>query len=301
MGSSNPNRFGLNFMDLLSSQQEPNNLEILPSFSPSIEISSSEVPHFSSQNSDAQNIDENAREARHRWTALEDVVLISAWLNTSKDPIVGNEQKAAAFWERIAAYYAASAGVADKPKRGASQCKQRWKKINESANKFVGCYSQASTRRSSGQSEDDVLQMAYELYFNDHQVKFNLEHAWLELRHDQKWSTSKGNDKSKRTKLTEGGTYSSSSNTTCNVDEEACRRPPGVKASKGKAKKSGTSEESEASSLLKFERMWALKEKDTGARERLSKQRLLDSLIAKTDLSEPKLNLKNKLIAEMLG
>ncbi|KAL1219437.1 Glutathione S-transferase T3 [Cardamine amara subsp. amara] len=288
-------------MDLLSSQHEPTNLETLPSFSPPIQINSSQVPHYSTQHSEEQNLDENSREGRRRWTAPEDIALISAWLNTSKYPIVGNEQKAAAFWERIAGYYAASPAVAGKPKRGPSQCKQRWKKINESVNKFVGCYNQASSRRSSGQSEDDVLQMANELYFNDHQVKFGLQHAWLELRNDQKWSASKGNERFKRTKVDEGSAYSSSLNTTSHVEEEASRRPPGVKASKGKAKKSGTSEESEGSSLLKFERMWEIKEKDTAAREILSKQRLLYSLIAKIELSEPKLNLKNKLIAEMLG
>lgn len=112
--------------------------------------------------------------------------------------------------------------------------------------------------------------------------------------------TSKGTESPKRTKRDEGGAYSSSSKKTSPVEEEASPRPPGVKASKGKAKKRDTSEESEASSLLKFERMWEIKEKDLAWKERLSKQRLVDSLIAKTELSELELSLKNKLIAEML-
>ncbi|KAG7561507.1 hypothetical protein ISN45_Aa05g029150 [Arabidopsis thaliana x Arabidopsis arenosa] len=113
--------------------------------------------------------------------------------------------------------------------------------------------------------------------------------------------TSKGTESSKRTKRDQGGAYSSSSKKTSSVEEEASPRPPGVKTYKGKAKMRVPSEESEASSLFIFERMWEIKEKDLAWKERLSKQRLVDSLIAKTELSELELNLKNKLIAEMLG
>lgn len=42
-----------------------------------------------------------------KWTPTDDVVLISPWLNTSKDHVVGNEQSSGAFWKRIAAYFAA--------------------------------------------------------------------------------------------------------------------------------------------------------------------------------------------------
>ncbi|XP_056862352.1 uncharacterized protein LOC130510036 [Raphanus sativus] len=45
---------------------------------------------------------------RRKWTTKEDVVLISAWLNTSKDPIVSTDQKAEAFWKRIEEYFNAS-------------------------------------------------------------------------------------------------------------------------------------------------------------------------------------------------
>ena len=118
---------------------------------------------------------------------LEDIVLISAWLNTSKDPVVGNEQKAIVFWKRIAAYFASSPKLVGCQKREASHCKQRWGTLNEGVCKFVGCYEAATKQKSSGQSEDDVLKMAQEIFFNDFKVKFTLEHAWLELRHDQKW------------------------------------------------------------------------------------------------------------------
>lgn len=71
------------------------------------------------------------RKERRKWSPIEDLVLISAWLNTSKDPVVGNEQKAIAFWKRIAAYFGSSPKLAGLSKREPSHCKQRWEKINE--------------------------------------------------------------------------------------------------------------------------------------------------------------------------
>uniref|UniRef100_A0A0D3D6B3 Myb-like domain-containing protein n=1 Tax=Brassica oleracea var. oleracea TaxID=109376 RepID=A0A0D3D6B3_BRAOL len=80
---------------------------------------------------------------RRKWTPIDDVVLISAWLNTSKDLVVGNEQRAGAFWKTIAAYFAASPKVAACEQREASHCKQRWQKINDLVNKFCGSYEAA--------------------------------------------------------------------------------------------------------------------------------------------------------------
>ena len=81
----------------------------------SVELSSSQVPFQSSLGTDASNYDrDNAagRKGRRKWTPTDDVVLISSWLNTSNDPVVGNEQKSSGFWKRIAAYFAASPLVA---------------------------------------------------------------------------------------------------------------------------------------------------------------------------------------------
>lgn len=40
------------------------------------------------------------RKTRCNWNPAEDIVLISAWLNISKNPIVGNEQKNICFLEK---------------------------------------------------------------------------------------------------------------------------------------------------------------------------------------------------------
>uniref|UniRef100_A0A0D3DNC7 No apical meristem-associated C-terminal domain-containing protein n=1 Tax=Brassica oleracea var. oleracea TaxID=109376 RepID=A0A0D3DNC7_BRAOL len=74
-------------------------------------MSSLPSPDLGGSASRAQNGED--RKQRCKWSIAEDLVLISAWLNTSKDPLVGNEQRAGTFWKRIAAYYNASPKVID--------------------------------------------------------------------------------------------------------------------------------------------------------------------------------------------
>ena len=157
------------FLELLNSQV-PNNEN------PSRLLSFSHSPTVEESSSRAQTGEEKNKQ-RCKWTTAEDLVLISSWLNTSKDPVVGNEQKSGTFWKRIATYYNASPKVVGFPKREVSHCKQRWGKINEGVCKFVGSYDAASKQRSSGHNEDDVLKAAHQIFTNDYKLKFSLEHA----------------------------------------------------------------------------------------------------------------------------
>ncbi|CDY15106.1 BnaC03g44670D [Brassica napus] len=118
----------LNFFDLLQSQQES-----------SIGLKSSYIPLFGTQASEGSNFEQDspaARTPKRTWIPTDDVVLISSWLNTSKDPVVGNEQRSIAFWKRITAYFSVSPKLAGCVKREASHCKQRWHKINDLVCKF---------------------------------------------------------------------------------------------------------------------------------------------------------------------
>uniref|UniRef100_A0A0D2ZXL7 Myb-like domain-containing protein n=1 Tax=Brassica oleracea var. oleracea TaxID=109376 RepID=A0A0D2ZXL7_BRAOL len=99
----------------------------------------------------------------------------------------GNEQRSVAFWKRVAAYFEASPKVGGCEKREPSHCKQRWQKINDLVSKFAGAYEAATREKRSGQNENDVLKLAQEIFFTNHNKKFTLEHAWKELRNDQKW------------------------------------------------------------------------------------------------------------------
>ncbi|WZZ36379.1 hypothetical protein YC2023_019780 [Brassica napus] len=289
----------LNFVDLLQSQQES-----------SIGLESSYIPLFGTQASESSNFEQDspaARTPRRTWTPTDDVVLISSWLNTSKDPVVRNEQRSVAFWKRIAAYFSASPKLIGYEKREASHCKQRWHKINDLVCKFCGAYEATTREKSSGQNENDILKQAHKIFFNNRKKKFTLEHAWKELRNDQKWcelSTAKNEGSSKKRKCEEGFiTASSQADTAVDAEADECTsRPPGVKAAKARAKARGKKSAVEEKGVLAFESMWTIKQADLASKERLSKMALLDRLFAKEGpLNEREKALKTRLIDELLA
>lgn len=296
MDSTNPYSQTTNFVDLLNSQQE----SVVPEPCPYASFQHVESSHLPETSSFCEDSTTERRE-RKKWTVTDDLVLISAWLNTSKDPVVGNEQKAGAFWSRIAAYFAASPTVERGAKREAIQCKQRWQKMNDLVCKFCGSYAAATRQKTSGQNEADTVKLAHEIFYNDHKIKFNLHHAWEELRNDQKWcevASRKIDGTSKKRKFDDGA-QSESSQATSALGDQPTKRPPGVKAAKAASGKRSIAVDQAAS---EFQTMWTVKEKDMAAKERLKKMGLLESLICKKEpLSEYEDELKNKLISEMLG
>ncbi|XP_010424585.1 PREDICTED: glutathione S-transferase T3-like [Camelina sativa] len=225
----------------------------------------------------------------------DDVMLVSAWLNTSKDPITSKEQRRGAFWGRIADYVAKCPNVL------------------------------ASTReKSSGQNEDEIMKLAHQIFFNDHNIKFTLDHAWRELRYDQKWcaSTSPKGTRVKRTRVCEDGSaHPSSSQAPIDVEDEPMMHcPTGVKAVKvlrGKAKKNINTKahvEGDAKALLEFqmqevERMYEMKKKDFALKEmkfamkeKHNKHVMLENLIANKDsLTESEKALKEQFFDNMLS
>ncbi|KAF8098120.1 hypothetical protein N665_0273s0021 [Sinapis alba] len=254
MDSTNPYSQTSNFVDLLNSQQD----SVLPepylyeSFSHGREFRSSQLPVFSTQCTETSSFCENSptkRKEREKWTLSDDVVLISAWLNTSKDPVVGNEQKAT------------SPKVERGEKRETIQCKQRWQKMNDL-------------------NENDIVKLAHEIFYNDHKIKFNLHHAWEELRNDQKWcefASSKIDGSAKKRRF-EDGAQSSTSQATTKLGDQPTKRPLSVKASK---RACGKRTIVDHQAVSEFHSMWSIKEKDLTVKERLLKISLLDSLISK--------------------
>ncbi|XP_056860202.1 glutathione S-transferase T3-like [Raphanus sativus] len=225
----------------------------------------------------AQNPQASPVNQRRKWTTKEDVVLISAWLNTSKDAIVSTDQKAGAFWKRIVDYVNGSPQLSGAVPREWSQCKQRWGRINEQVCKFVGCYEAAVREQASGQNENDVMKAAHDIFLNELGIKFSLEHCWRELRFDQKWKSlavPKEGPKEKRKEVV--------------AEEEAADvRPPGVKACKAaKRKRQGYDE---------IHSMLAVKKE-------IQQQKLLERLLAKdpTHLTASEITLMEKLISEMI-
>ena len=112
-----------------------------------------------------------------------------------------------------------------------------------------------------------MLIMAHDIFFNDYKVKFTLEHAWLELRHDQKWcgaSSTRDKVSSKRRKLDDSSTQSS---TSVAGKDETMARHVGVKAAKAKGRSKGTASKDEVKPLVEFQSMWEIRQKDFALKE----------------------------------
>ena len=256
----------------------------------SVHTGASEIPPFSSQQSEAPSPAEDTpteRRERKKWTPADDEVLISAWLNTSKDAVVGIDQKSGTFWKRVGEYYAESPHVlAGGDKTEHNHCKQRWHKINDWTNKFCGAFAAAERQMTSGQNETDVLKLAHDIYYANHKQKFSVEHVWCVLRYEQKWislNPSKTDTSSKR-KTSESGDVGEQG--------EVEIRPEGVKAAKGR-KNNG-----KGKSFEEYKSIWDLKMEDLARKETLSKLAILDTLLAKKEpLSEAEEVVKNKLLA----
>ncbi|KAF3577753.1 hypothetical protein DY000_02032628 [Brassica cretica] len=78
------------------------------------------------------------------------------------------------------------------------------------------------------------------------------------------------------------------------LDDEGTTRPPGVKASKGRGKK--------PVELSDFKTVWSIKKQYLDMKERLSKIKLLDSLIGKQGpLADYEEALKKKLVDELMS
>ena len=154
-------------------------------------------------------------------------------------------------------------------------------------------YEAATKEKRSGQNDNDVLKLAHQIFYHNHHKKFTLEHAWKELRNDQKWcnlATAKHLSSKKR--KCEDVWDSSASQAT----ENKC--PPGVKAANASSKK----KVAEENSLNGFQSMWTIKQQDLLIKERLSKMSLLDSLLGKKEpLAEHEEALKKKLIDDLIS
>ncbi|CAL5204260.1 unnamed protein product [Lathyrus oleraceus] len=143
----------------------PNNPNMFPRpqmNSNSMEFST-QVPPFSTQvGTEKEERVVVKKKSREQFTRDEDILLIQSWLNVSKDPIVGVDQKAENFWLRIAASYNQYRGQSREKSGGQLKC--RWHRINGMIQKFVGCYKNAVKGKKNGTSELDIMSDAHAFF-----------------------------------------------------------------------------------------------------------------------------------------
>ncbi|XP_013608275.1 PREDICTED: glutathione S-transferase T3-like [Brassica oleracea var. oleracea] len=192
----NPFRDNSKFVDLLDSQQNV----VFGNVPDCVDIPSS------------QDTPAKGKEQRV-WTPTGDLVLISSWLNTSKDPLVGNEQKSAAFWTMIAAYFSASPKLAGCEKSSL----QRGRKL---VDKMRMMFSNKPTRSSSTtKTRSSPLNMLGR--------SFEMIRSGVMLR------------RLKRRKCEDGSHTGSSQaiGTETGEEDQVTKRPMGVKAEKARGKR----------------------------------------------------------------
>ena len=90
-----------------------------------------------------------------KFTVEEDLLIVSAWLNTSMDPIVGSQQKQNVFWDKIYEYFKKEKTSCTS--RNANSLMHRWSTIQLKTNKFCGCLAQIERRNESGLNEQDKV------------------------------------------------------------------------------------------------------------------------------------------------
>jgi len=82
----------------------------------------------------------------------KDCLLVSAWLNTSKDPITRVKQQTKQFWARVHAYFVENEGNLNN--RSQISISSRWQEINREVGKFVGFVTQIENCQQSGMTEE---------------------------------------------------------------------------------------------------------------------------------------------------
>ncbi|KAL8128601.1 hypothetical protein V2J09_017756 [Rumex salicifolius] len=263
----------------------------------------------SSQTTPPKKTSRQGGDKRVKWSQGEELLLASAWVNTSTNIIVGNNQKAESYWDRVTEYYNTKRVEDDITwlQRSSTSIKSRWHNICSDTQKFVACHNHASNRRGSGENEIDVLRNAHTFFRSDWGIDFIWEHVWREIEHEPKWCAwlaREGGGSSKRSKLNASGFYSSSSNPDTPTTESgpesvnfpeasAPVRPIGIKNAKKKGKQAAhSSSESMEAHLEKVDRLTMLH----ASRDLQKKEAKKESLKAQKHIIDEYVRTQNEYV-----
>lgn len=111
---------------------------------------------------------------------------ISAWLNNSIDPIDGNNKKGEVYWKNVAADYNKNSPL--NRRRLAKHCKDHWGKANKKVVCFNGIWCRLKEVYVSGQSDDQLMDKAHEMYKKETKQCFTLVYWWREVRNQPRWT-----------------------------------------------------------------------------------------------------------------
>lgn len=109
-------------------------------------------------------------------------------MNTSKDPIHGNDKSRETFWGQISERF--NKNIEEHLRRDINQLKIHWGRLNRCLTEFNGFYSKVTKVNKSGYSDDMLIEEAQQMYKKKYGKLFTLEHWWKKLRKEPKWCAS---------------------------------------------------------------------------------------------------------------
>ncbi|XP_062208352.1 glutathione S-transferase T3-like isoform X1 [Phragmites australis] len=238
----------------------------------------------------------------------EDIMLVSAWLQISMDVVHGNEQSRSTYWQRIHECFHQHKDFHSD--RTCNSLMHRWSAVQESVNKFYGCFAQIQNRRQSGLTEQDKVQQACEVYKSKEKngKSFGLLHCWNVLQHEQKWKNRCSQKKQKACSNASSGPSTPGSNESCHDagvegltpdSPEEEQRPPGKKREKERERRGKSSVSSGDNLYMEaLENMWARK-KEAEALKEIKKKERNDEILAiekkRLELVERDIELRQRI------
>ncbi|XP_041995614.1 uncharacterized protein LOC121745707 [Salvia splendens] len=103
---------------------------------------------------------------RHPYTQAETMTLFDAWIGTSNDPILGNQQTRKYFWDKVTNVYNAK-----KPtgafSRNMKMLRAHFERADRDVKIFCGIYKREAEQYQSGASGSDMLRAALHVFKSD--------------------------------------------------------------------------------------------------------------------------------------
>nr|AWY10686.1 NAM-like protein [Saccharum hybrid cultivar SP80-3280] len=128
----------------------------------------------------------NKKNVSRRGTAFtkEDLVVCSAFLNISKDPITGVNQTSGGYYKRMHDYF--NEHKPEGSNRSQIAVQHRWALIQKAMNKFCGLKEDIDRQNESGKNKQDRIDDAVQMYETNE--PFTIMHCWKKLRNVAKWT-----------------------------------------------------------------------------------------------------------------
>jgi hypothetical protein len=128
----------------------------------------------------------------------EERQLNRSMLHVSQDPMVGNSQKASAFWKHIFQHYDERRTHGFRP---TWSLETKWGHIKHDVAKFIGMHQQCVSLNKSGSNAADVLKHMEELYWikNPKNSEFTFQHIWFMVKDMPWWDEGWMHEKATRT------------------------------------------------------------------------------------------------------